>query len=99
VGHSEAGEWNTGGTKTLGSRREKSRSIGVRIRESQSTESRDSCGRVAKHKVGPAWSKGGHMLPGDRSQHSIEFSRLEDSRNRGVKARRFNLRGGEVARS
>jgi hypothetical protein len=37
-------------------------------------------------------------LPGDRSQHSVEFSHLGDSRNRRVKARRFNLRGGEVAR-
>jgi hypothetical protein len=91
VGHSEASEWNTGGTKTSGSRREKSKSIGVRIRESRSAESRDSCGRVAEHKVGPVWSKGGHVLPGDRSQHSVEFSCLGDSRNRGVKARRFNL--------
>jgi hypothetical protein len=32
-------EWSTGGTETLGSRREKSRSIGVRIRESRSAES------------------------------------------------------------
>jgi hypothetical protein len=38
------------------------------------------------------------VLPGDRSQHSIEFSHLGDSRNRRVKARRFNLQGGEVAR-
>jgi hypothetical protein len=38
VGHSEAGEWNTGGTKTSGSRREKSRSIGVRIRELRRSE-------------------------------------------------------------
>jgi hypothetical protein len=92
------GEWNTGGTKPSGSRREKSRSIGIRIRESRSAESRGSCGRVAEHKVGPAWSTGGHVLPGDRSQHSVEFSHLGDSRNRRVKARRFNLRGGEVAR-
>jgi hypothetical protein len=59
-------EWNTGGTKPSGSRREKSRSIGIRIRESRSAESRGSCGRVAEHKVGPAWSTGGHVLPGDR---------------------------------
>jgi hypothetical protein len=39
VGHSGVGEWNTGGTKPSGSRREKSRSIGVRIRESRSAES------------------------------------------------------------
>jgi hypothetical protein len=57
-----------------------------------------SRGHVAEHKVGPAWSTGGHVLPGDRSQHSIEFSHLGDSRNRRVKARRFNLRGGEVVR-
>jgi hypothetical protein len=38
------------------------------------------------------------VLPGDRIQHSVEFSDLRDSRNRRVKARRFNLRGGEVAR-
>jgi hypothetical protein len=49
--------------------------------------SRGSCGRVADHKVGPAWLKGGHALSGDRSQHSIEFSQLGDSRNRRVKAR------------
>jgi hypothetical protein len=56
---------------------------------------------VAEHKVGPAWSTGGHVLPGDRSQHSVEFSHLGDSRNRRVKARRFNprLRGCEVASS
>jgi hypothetical protein len=38
------------------------------------------------------------MFPGDRSRHSVEFSHLGDSRNRRLKARRFNLRGGEVAR-
>jgi hypothetical protein len=38
------------------------------------------------------------MLPGDRSQHSDEFSHLRGSRNRRVKARRFNRRGCEVAR-
>jgi hypothetical protein len=39
VGHSRVGEWNTGGTKDpSGSRCEKSRSIGVRIRESRSAE-------------------------------------------------------------
>jgi hypothetical protein len=32
-------EWNTGGTKPSGSRREKSRSIGVKVRESRSAES------------------------------------------------------------
>jgi hypothetical protein len=42
----EVGEWSTGGTKSSGSRREKSRSIGVRIRESRSAESRGSCGRA-----------------------------------------------------
>jgi hypothetical protein len=55
-------------------------------------------GHVAEHKVAPAWSMGGHMLPGDRSQHSVEFAHLGDLRNRRVKARWFNLRGGEVAR-
>jgi hypothetical protein len=98
VGHSEASEWDTGGTKTSGSRREKSQSIGVRIRESRSAESRGSCGRMAEHKVGPTWLKGGHALPGDKSQHSVEFSHLGDSRNRRVKTRRFNRRGCEVAR-
>jgi hypothetical protein len=49
------------------------------------------------HKVGPAWSTGGHALPGDRSRHSVEFSHLGGSRNRRVKARRFNRRGCEVA--
>jgi hypothetical protein len=44
------------------------------------------------------WPTGGHTLLGDRSQHSIEFSHLGDSQNRRVKVRRFNLRGGEVAR-
>jgi hypothetical protein len=81
-----------------GSRREKSQSIGVRIRESRSAERRGSCGCMAEHKVGPAWSTGGHALPGDRSQHSVEFSHLGGSRNRRVKARRFNQRGCEVAR-
>jgi hypothetical protein len=32
-------EWNTGGMKPSGSRREKSRSIIVRVRESRSSES------------------------------------------------------------
>jgi hypothetical protein len=53
---------------------------------------------VAEHKVGPALSMGGRVLPGYRSQHSVEFSHLGDSWNRRVKARRFNLRGGEVGR-
>jgi hypothetical protein len=58
---------------------------------------RGSCGaEVAEHKVGPRGSKGGHVLPGDRSQHSVEFSHLGDSRNRRVKTRRFNRRGCEV---
>jgi hypothetical protein len=38
------------------------------------------------------------VLPGDRSQHSVEFSHLGDSRDSRVKARRINQRGGEVAR-
>jgi hypothetical protein len=38
------------------------------------------------------------MLLGDRSQHSVEFSHLGDSRTRRVKTRRFNRRGCEVAR-
>jgi hypothetical protein len=49
------------------------------------------------HKVGPAWSTGGHALPGDRSRHSIEFSHLGVSRNRRVKSRWVNWRGYEVA--
>jgi hypothetical protein len=44
-------EWNTGGTKPSGSRCEKSRGIGIRSREVP--RSRDLCGRVAEHKVGP----------------------------------------------
>jgi hypothetical protein len=91
VGHSEVGEWSTGGTNSSGSRCEKSQSIGVRIRESRSAESRGLCGCVVEHKVGPAWSMGGQVLPRDRIQHSVEFSHLGDSRNRRVKARRFNL--------
>jgi hypothetical protein len=43
-------------------------------------------------------SKGGHVLPGDRSQYSIEFSHLGDSRTRRVRIRRFNRRGCEVAK-
>jgi hypothetical protein len=58
-----------------------------------------SCGRVAENKVGPAWSTGGHVFPGGRCQHSVEFSYLGDSRNRRVKTRQFNLRGGKVVRS
>jgi hypothetical protein len=38
-------------------------------------------------------------LPGDRSQHSVEFSHLGDSRNRRVKTRQFNRRGCEIASS
>jgi hypothetical protein len=67
VDHSEVGEWSTGVTKSSGSRREKSQSIGVRIRESRSSESRGSCGHMEENKVEPMWSMGGHVLPGDRS--------------------------------
>jgi hypothetical protein len=52
VGHSRVSEWNIGGMKPLGPRHEKSRSIGIRIHESRSTESRGSCGRMAENKVG-----------------------------------------------
>ena len=57
-----------------------------------------SRGHMEENKVGPAWSTGGHVLPGDRSQHSVEFSHLGDSRNRRVKNRRFNRRGCKVTR-
>jgi hypothetical protein len=43
------------------------------------------------HKVRLALLTSGHALPGERSQHSIEFSHLMDSRDKSVKVRRFNL--------
>jgi hypothetical protein len=38
------------------------------------------------HKVRPVWLTGGHALPGERSQHSVEFSHLRDSRDKSGKA-------------
>jgi hypothetical protein len=38
------------------------------------------------HKVRPTWLTGGHAFPGEKSQHSVEFSHLGDSRDKSVKA-------------
>jgi hypothetical protein len=47
------------------------------------------------HKVGTTWLTGGYESPREESQCSVDFSHLEDSRDKSVKARRFNLRGCE----
>jgi hypothetical protein len=44
------------------------------------------------HKVGPAWLTGGHALPGERSQCSVDFSRLGDSRSKSTGAQPFDSR-------
>jgi hypothetical protein len=40
------------------------------------------------HKVGPAWLIGGHVPQEERSQNSIEFSCLRDSRDKSMGDRR-----------
>jgi hypothetical protein len=43
------------------------------------------------HKVGPAWLTGGHALPGERSQCSVDFSHLRDSWDKSLRAQPLDL--------
>jgi hypothetical protein len=47
------------------------------------------------HKVGPAWLTGGHALPGERSQFSVDFSRLRDLQDKSLRAQPLDLRSPE----
>jgi hypothetical protein len=82
--------------KPSGSRCEKSRGIGIRIRELRSAEVRVNVWQSVRwDRVVDGWTRVGWR----ESQHSVESSHLGNSRNRRVKTRRFNRRGCEVAKA